>query len=120
MTAEVKKKKKVPTFFFSPEYKGPERSDNLKLVVSESSHLPDGSGQDQTFGVHLLNKTSKMNSQKHTRRDTQRYMQAKIIIKSLLIPVICISKHTITVQPVQHVVCMKRCVVLTCVIVSWD
>lgn len=41
------------TFSFSPENKGPESGGNLKLV-SVSSHVPDGAGEDHTFGVHLL------------------------------------------------------------------
>lgn len=52
------------TFSFSPENKSPERGDHLKLV-SVSPHLPDGAGQDQTFGIHLLKKRN-ISSNKHT------------------------------------------------------
>lgn len=41
------------TFSFSPENKSPESGGNLKLV-SVSSHVSDGAGEDHTFGVHLL------------------------------------------------------------------
>lgn len=50
----IKSKGCTCTFSFSPEYEGPKGGDYLKLVVAESPHLSDSTGQDHTFGVHLL------------------------------------------------------------------
>lgn len=79
---EMQEKKKVNdstrcTFFFSPEYEGPKGGDHLKLVVTQSPHLSNSTGQDRTFGVHLLN------------RQTHRWIRA-------------LQKHTHTKQ-VLHI-----------------
>lgn len=44
------------TFSLSSEYESPQGGDYLKLVVTQSSHLPDSAGQNHPFGVHLLNR----------------------------------------------------------------
>lgn len=82
MTAKCRTKKSkgcTCTFSFSPEYKGPKGGDYLKLVVTQSSHLSDGTGQDHTLGVHLLNTEKHINRQiivlqklgKHKQTHTQ-------------------------------------------------
>lgn len=44
------------TFSLGPEDEGPQGGDHLELVVAQSSHLPDGAGQDHSLGVHLLSR----------------------------------------------------------------
>lgn len=105
------------TFFLSPECESPEARDDLKLIFAQSFHLSDGTNQDETFGIHLLNRKTHNKCSKHTYKLS--YIHANIAIEFLFIPIICICKHAMTFSP-QCIVCINRCVNRTCITVSWD
>lgn len=76
------------TFSFSPENERSKAGDYLKLVVTQSPHLSDATGQDHTFGVHLLNRDTDKHTENrfiNTSRQSNSIMQANIVIELMII-----------------------------------